>query len=346
VVHGPVRTKQPTSPAGDTHTMTNEERGCCTWFVYRDAMVSLLIAVTIGIFIGAVGVIFTAEYFSTRPPGHLHVDKSGSDVELWLSSSSDELDIPQTTTFDKTLRFDVVLVYNLTATNATFQVLFIVNQTSGVPYDLGDTLTNLNDEVGYLNFVLGMPDLAAFLLEYVDSLPARKRSVKPPTLLSFLEDVQTNITQLQEDIVCVNSSLAANANYAYYESTATAVPVSPTTDLVALVSSGVFAQQVGVTLTGNIAVVGKAGTYILVYNVGITQTTAATTTTVSLVVGSSAITSSTLTWAGGATGTMYASGLAPVTLTTSDQIKLTVSGTAAGASIITASTQLSIWNIT
>jgi len=279
---------------------------------------------------------------------HLKVDKDNRIVKIRATNSNEEIDFPQPVSFDSTANFVLFFAEYLKSPNASIGTAILLNQTSGISYNLDQVIETILQDQNALDNVLGMPELAAFLQTYFNETPTltKRRSItRGPDVVTFLYDTQNNITALQDSWPMVNQSYYANSNYAFYQSAATVVPASPSSVLVALSSSGTFAQQVGVSLSSNAFSVLKAGQYVVSFNVAVTQPAAPITETVSLLIGSSAVATATLNWLGTSTGVSSASQLAMVTLATTDVVKLSISASTTGASIYTPGTQVSIWNI-
>lgn len=284
-------------------------------------------------------------YLVNPPVDHVKESYSSSVVELRATSSSDEINFVQPVNFYHGTYFNTFTGTNITANNGTFSILVLTNQTSGGQYDVDAVIELLTVDMGILFDTLGLPvELVDFLTTYAGT--SRKRSHSHvPTLPAFLGDALNNITTLQGSLACVNASLNANANYAYYPSTGGSVSVSPSSGLVPIVATGTFAQQVGITLGTNSFTVGKIGLYSIAYNIGVDQPALVNTVQVSLQVSVSAVATSYMSWSGASTGKTYTSGVIIVSLGTSDIVQLSITSIAPGATIDAASTQISIWNI-
>ena len=303
--------------------------------------------IIVGVIACAVFIVWVI-YAANPGANHMNASSHSNVVDLKLTSSHDELVVTQQSRFKKELFFDIMNATSITTNTATVDTLMLYNKTSGAFYDLDAVIEEALENQELLDMVLGMPELLIFLETYYNetlTLMRRRSITRGPDVVTFLYDTQNNITALQQQLIAVNSSFYANANYAYYASVSTIIPSSPATSLVALSASGTFAQQVGVILVSNTFSVTTAGSYMLAYNVAITQPAAAITETVSLLVGSSAVATSTLSWAGASTGQSSTSQTVLVTLGTTDVVKLSVTGSTTGATIYTPGTQVSIWNI-
>lgn len=337
--------------------MRNERREtkCCGGFreMLQECLpmfLLLLFLVLVGL--AVINIVFGGIWLGDPPPRHISASTASSDshiVNLHATSPSDVLDVQQTTTFQKVIDFYFVVAQNLTASNATIYTIILTNQTSGGTYDLDGAIESIIDQQDSLDNVLGMPELLTFLENYYNqtmSLMRRRRALqRGPDVVTFLYDTQNNITALQQSLAAVNQSLYANANYAFYPALSTVVPMNPANALVNLSASGAFAQQVGTSISGNQVSVGKAGLYSITYNVAIAQPASALQQTVSLLVGSSTISSSSVNWAGAATGTSSVSQTVIVTLATTDLVKLVVSASATGSTVNAVGSILSVYNI-
>ena len=333
-----------------------ESGGCCqstrrgwTGFWEECGLGSLWIFLAILAVIGIATFVLWLIFSVDPGPRGINVGSgSNSDVILELTSSNDKLVVQQTSKFKKPVYFQTLNATTLVSTSATITTLMLLNGTSGTFYNLDSAIEEIQEDQEELDSVLGMPDLQTFLQNYYNETQSlmRKRSLtRGPNVVTFLYDTENNVTALQQQLVLKNSSFYVNANFAYYGSQATAIPASPTSTLVTLTASGTFGQQTGVVLTSNAFSVTKAGTYMIAYNIAITQPASALTETVSLLVGSSALATSTLSWLGGSTGQSSTSQMAQAVLAPTDVVKLSITASATGAAIYTPGTQISVWNI-
>lgn len=309
----------------------------------------VLIAAALGI----VAIVLSAIQYDENYTRHLRASKVSvsndeSYVNLRLSSSEEELVIRNTVRFDRNVYFVNGYGLNITAVNGTFTVLLISNQTTQSFYNVDSTIELLMAQLLEIDVVFGMPNtLPQFLYDYTATTPSKKRSsyTRTPTLPAFLTDTLNNITTLQTEITCLNSSINLNANYALYNGQSNPISVSPASDTLALTTSGSFAQQVGIVLNSNTFSVGKVGQYIVSYSIGASQPATENLVQASLQVDGSSVDTVYSYWPGYSTGMSYVSSMALLTLTTSNVVKIVITSSTTGASTDAASTQLSVWNI-